>query len=160
VNKMKHERATRHRVLKRHSSVGKPAPDGGITIGELARSVGVPDSTVRYYEKQGLLRPSGRTSGNYRQYAPEAIDRLRFIRAAQASGFALKDIAALVDFQDGIAPCEDVRLIISERLKDVSRQMQELRHVGEVLEAFSRACARTPRGKDCPVLVELSHPKQ
>jgi len=130
-----------------------------LTIGELARSAGVPDSTVRYYERQGLLRPSGRTSGNYRQYPPEAIDRLHFIRAAQRSGFALKDIAALVAFQDGLAPCEDVRAIVAERLKDVSRQMQELRHVNEVLEAFSRACARTARGKDCPVLVELSQPK-
>jgi len=128
-----------------------------MTIGELARRTGVPDSTIRYYERQHLLRPSGRTSGNYRQYPPEAIDRLRFVRAAQASGFSLTDIGALVDFQDGIAPCEDVQPIIAARLQDVGRQLQELRHVSEVLEAFSRTCARTPRGKACPVLIELTH---
>lgn len=148
---MKRNRQARRPPLKRHSQAAT-----GMTIGQLALRAGVPDSTIRYYERQHLLRPSGRTSGNYRQYPQEAIDRLRFIRAAQASGFSLTDIRALVGFQDGIAACEDVQPIIAARLQDVSRQMQELRHVSEVLEAFSRTCARTPHGKACPVLVELT----
>lgn len=131
----------------------------GITIGELARRTGVSDSTVRFYERRGLLHPSGRTAGNYRHYAPEAIARLRFIRAAQASGFALKDIALLLDFQDGVAPCEEVRIVIETRLADVSRQMGELHHVKTVLEAFARTCEKTPKQRACPVLDELAHVK-
>ncbi len=130
-----------------------------MTIGELARSAGVNDSTVRFYERRGLLRPSGRTTGNYRHYAPDAISRLRFIRAAQASGFVLKDIALLLDFQDGLAPCEDVRPVIASRLADVRRQMVDLRHVKDVLEAFAHTCESAPKGGTCPVLDELAHAK-
>lgn len=55
-----------------------------MTIGQLARTVGVADPTIRFYERQGLLRPAGRTASNCRCYGPEAGDRLTFIRAAQA----------------------------------------------------------------------------
>lgn len=65
------------------------------TIGQLARAVGVPTSTVRYYERIGLLQPDGRTAGNYRLYGKEALECLRFIRAAQATGFTLEDITHL-----------------------------------------------------------------
>lgn len=71
------------------------------TIGELAEEVGVPTSTLRYYERSGLVSPDGRTSGNYRIYGAAAVERVRFIRAAQATGFTLEDIARLLDFKDG-----------------------------------------------------------
>src|SRR6266849_1946834 len=76
------------------------------TIGRLAREAGVPAATVRYHERSRLHRPDGRTDGNYRIYGPEALERLRFIRAAQAIGLALEDITTLLDFRDGrTAPC-------------------------------------------------------
>ena len=56
------------------------------TIGQLARAAGLPTSTLRYYERAGLLEPTGRSEGNYRLYGEEALERLRFIRAAQATG--------------------------------------------------------------------------
>ena len=58
------------------------------TIGQLAKEGGVPTSTVRYYERIGLLHPNDRTGGNYRVYSDTALERLRFIRAAQATGRA------------------------------------------------------------------------
>ena len=76
------------------------------TIGQLARAAGVPTSTVRYYERIGLVRPAGRTAGNYRVYGEEALECLRFIRAAQATGFALEDISALLNCRrDNTAVC-------------------------------------------------------
>ena len=65
------------------------------TIGQLAKEANVPTSTVRYYERVGHLQPDGRSSGNYRVYSPAALKRLRFIRAAQATGFTLDDITTL-----------------------------------------------------------------
>ena len=56
------------------------------TIGELARAAGVPTSTVRYYEREGIVRPAGRSGSNYRLYSQQEIERLRFIRAAQGTG--------------------------------------------------------------------------
>ncbi|MBI2840324.1 MAG: MerR family transcriptional regulator [Acidobacteria bacterium] len=58
-----------------------------LTTGELARQAGVLTSTVRRYERCRLLGPAQRSPGNYRLYDARALDRLRFIRAAQTNGF-------------------------------------------------------------------------
>ena len=130
-----------------------------MTIGQLAKSVGVPDSTIRFYERSGLLRPAGRTAGNYRHYGPDAGDRLIFIRAAQAAGFELSDIKSMLAFQDGrVAPCAEVRSLVTARLKNVRGQVRKLRHVEQVLIQFERACERRPRRRGCPVLDTLSPP--
>jgi MerR family mercuric resistance operon transcriptional regulator len=67
------------------------------TIGELAKAADVATSTLRYYERRGLVEPDNRSSGNYRLYDPETLERVRFIRAAQATGFTLDDVAMLLD---------------------------------------------------------------
>ena len=129
----------------------------GMTIGQLAKAVGVPDSTIRFYERQGLLRPAGRTTGNYRYYDPEAGDRLTFIRAAQAAGFELTDIKSMLAFQDGrVAPCGEVLGLVNARLEGVRGQLRKLRHVEHVLVQFQHACKRRSRRIGCPVLESLS----
>ena len=67
-----------------------------LTIGELARTAAVPASTVRYYERTGLLRRPPRSQSNYRLYRDEDVYRVRFIKAAQATGFTLDDVAELL----------------------------------------------------------------
>ena len=80
------------------------------TIGLLARTADVPTSTVRDYERSRLLHPDALTDGNDRVYEPAALERLRFIRAAQAIGLTFEDIATLLDFRDGrTAPCREVQ---------------------------------------------------
>ncbi len=56
-----------------------------ITIGKVAKSAGLGIETVRYYEREGLIRPAARTGSNYRIYRKEAIDRLQFYQAGQES---------------------------------------------------------------------------
>ncbi len=77
-------------LVKEIAPLDKPC-----TIGQLAAQADVPTSTVRYYERRGLLRCEGRTRANYRQYGEATLERLRFIRAAQAAGFTLVDIRSL-----------------------------------------------------------------
>jgi hypothetical protein len=48
------------------------------TIGELAKAADVPSSTLRYYERRGLVEPDNRSEGNYRLYGPETLERVRF----------------------------------------------------------------------------------
>ena len=80
------------------------------TIGELARAAGVPTSTVRYYEKRGLLPPDARTGGNYPAYGESSLQRLSFNRTAQAAGLSLHDVAALLStVVSGDTPCPEVR---------------------------------------------------
>jgi DNA-binding transcriptional MerR regulator len=128
-----------------------------MTIGQLAKSVGVPDSTIRFYERLGLLRPTGRTATNYRYYGPDACDRLTFIRSAQVAGFELTDIKSMLAFQDGrVAPCAEVLGLVNARLGGVRGQLRKLRHVEHVLVQFRHACERRTRRKGCPVLETLS----
>ena len=128
-----------------------------LTISALAKKVAIPSSTIRYYERVGLLRPQGRTSGNYRFYGEDSIERLRFIRAAQATGFTIANITTLLEFRDGVAsPCEEVRPIIESRLADVDNRLSEFRHFQQVLKSFLEACRRTDHDDCCPVIEELS----
>ena len=114
------------------------------TIGQLAHAAGVPTSTVRYYERIGLLSPEGRTAGNYRLYGAEALARLRFIRAAQGTGFTLDDITALLQLQDATPDaCQDVQTLIEARLEDLEQRMADLRHVQRVLKATLKQCQET-----------------
>ena len=127
------------------------------TIGQLARHGGVPTSTVRYYERRGLLRPERRTRGNYRLYGEDALDRLRFTRSAQAAGFTLADITALLQFRDGdLAPCGDVQALTRARLNSVAAQIDQLQHVQRMLRRWLRVCRDAQRTGRCGVLEGLS----
>jgi len=126
------------------------------TIGRLAREAGVPASTIRYYERSRLLRPDGRTGGNYRIYGPGALMRLRFSRGAQAIGRALDDIATLLDFRDGpAAPCGEVRSLIEARLSKLKKTLEQLHHVRAVLRSSLRMCGRAERLGRCEVIERL-----
>jgi MerR family mercuric resistance operon transcriptional regulator len=124
----------------------------GLTIGELAEAAQVPTSTVRFYEREGLLRPSGRSASNYRLYAEADLERLRFIRAAQATGFTLGDAKALL--RPG--PCSQVQSLIESRLREVSRRMAELLRVKRVLERSLRTCQEHAPSGRCKVVDDLS----
>ncbi len=134
------------------------------TIGQLARAAGVPTSTVRYYERIGLLQPEARTVGNYRLYGEEALERLHFIRSAQATGFTLEDVAALFHLRDGTTDiCEDVQALIEDRLSDLEKRMSDLRLVQRALKATLKRCRETEWSGHCHVIdrltaVSASHP--
>lgn len=69
-------------------------------IGELADTVGVNTKTVRYYESIGLMPEPDRTSSGYRDYGPDALERLQFIREAQASGLTLAEVQSILELED------------------------------------------------------------
>ena len=127
------------------------------TIGHLAKEAGVPTSTVRYYERIGLVAPDGRSSGNYRVYTTQALERLRFIRAAQATGFTLDDVTALLNLRDGTTvPCKEVQTLVEERLVDTEQRLQNLHHVQQVLKASLSMCRRSKRTGRCRVIDDLT----
>lgn len=127
------------------------------TIGELARAAGVPTSTVRYYERVGLLEPVGRTVGNYRFYGEAAVERLQFIRAAQATGFSLDDITSLLPLRGGIASsCQRVQGLIRERLGELRKRMDDLRRVERVLKSALGVCQKTEAAGHCETLDKLT----
>jgi len=129
-----------------------------LTIGQLAERTGfgVGVETIRYYERQGLIDDPPRTPSGYRQYAPEMVERLRFIRRAQGLGFTLEEIGDLLELRvDEVSACPGVEESARVRLEDVSTKIRELRGIKRSLERLVAACrAREPTG-DCPILEAL-----
>src|SRR3954471_19542657 len=122
----------------------------GNSIGQLARAAGVATSTVRFYERRGLLKPDFRSDGNYRQYSPAALERLRFIRACQAAGFTLKDVQALLELAYSAgAPCDDVLTLARNRLADVRQKIKDLRRVERSLARSLELCCQGEQGDLC-----------
>ena len=97
-----------------------------LTIGQLAKLVGLRTSALRYYEEQGLLEPLERTPAGYRLYAPATEQTLRFIQRAQRLGFSLSDIRTLLhNWQGGQLDDEVVLAIAQQRYFELERQMTQ-----------------------------------
>jgi DNA-binding transcriptional MerR regulator len=106
-----------------------------------ANAVGVPTSTIRFYERIGLFKPDARTGGNYRHYGEQSLDRLRFIGSAQTTGFSLEDIRRLLSLtHSDEPPCDDVLTLTTKRLAEVRERIKELRHVEKVLATSLTEC--------------------
>ena len=126
-----------------------------LTIGRLAAAADVPVSTLRYYEREGILEPALRSPSGYRLYPVEAVARLRFIRSAQSVGFTLDDIRVLLELDDGDPNVcrETVQGILQQRLAEVEAKMEELQRVRTALGRALDRCRRSRR--QCAVLKDL-----
>lgn len=108
-------------------------------IGEVARRSGVSAKTLRYYEEIGLVDPPERSPAGYRAYGDDVLDRVAFIRAAQALGLSLGEIRGIVALRDrGEPPCAHVVDVLTARVDDIARtirRLQELRRDLQLLVA-------------------------
>jgi MerR family transcriptional regulator, copper efflux regulator len=96
-------------------------------IGELADRAGVPTRTLRFYEQCGILPAPPRTPAGYRFYDETALVRLRFVRAAQALGLSLAEIAEVLRIRDHAGPpCEQVTELLTTHLRALEEQIREL----------------------------------
>lgn len=126
------------------------------TISQLASAAKVPATTVRYYERIGLVEPEGRSQGNYRLYGDGSLEKLRFIRAAKAVGFTLDDVKSLLAGEDGSpAACESVQGLIEARLADTEERLRDLRHVRTVLRSALEQCHGQKDSDVCRVIAGL-----
>ena len=108
-----------------------------LTIGQLARRVGLRPSALRYYEAEGLLRPSDRTEAGYRLYAPESADTVRLIQRAQRLGFSLAEIRGLLAaWRSGDLDNAELLATAEARYLALERQVTELRVQQHELELF------------------------
>lgn len=118
-------------------------------VGELAGLAGVSTKTLRYYEDLGLLAPPKRTASGYRDYSSDVLDRLRFIRSAQAVGLTLGEIREVIAFRDqGQTPCAQVLELIERRRNELDARIRELQHLRRDLDQLARR-ARTLDPADC-----------
>jgi DNA-binding transcriptional MerR regulator len=93
-----------------------------LTVTRLARRCGLSRSTVLYYESIGLLKASGRTPGNYRQYGEKDLERLRQICAYRHVGLSLADIRSVLG-----AATSDAASVLKRRLLELDAEIETLR---------------------------------
>lgn len=115
-------------------------------IGELARRAGVSTKTIRYYEEIGLLPEPERAPNGYRTYPERAVDRLRFIKDAQASGLTLTEVSAILELRESGEPtCHHVVELLEEHLEALDAQIAALRAMRRKLrELTDRARSMDP----------------
>ena len=132
-------------------------PDASYTIGALARAANVPVSTVRFYERRGILRPEGRSRANYRRYSNDSLQKLRLIRCAQGIGLSLKDARELLKLIDSEnCPCDDVEQVVRRRLDDVRARIKELRRWERALDKSLRVCCGGKETGVCETIIRLN----
>jgi MerR family mercuric resistance operon transcriptional regulator len=127
-----------------------------LTIGEVAKAAQIGVETVRFYERESLIAAPPRRPSGYRQYPPETVRRLRFIRRAKELGFTLKEIGELLDLR--VAPaksCADVRSLANAKVADIEAKMTDLARIKAALEKLSRACRGKGPTSECPILDAL-----
>lgn len=95
-------------------------------IGEIASATGISRDTLRFYEKRGLLN-ARRNANGYRDYPPEAVDWLRYIRTAQQLGFSLKEIEAdLPLLAAPQASAEQLRAALQAKMAEIDQRIAGL----------------------------------
>ncbi len=124
-----------------------------LSIGQVARRAGVGVETVRFYERQGLLEKLPRKESGYRQYPPEAVSRLHFIKKAKEVGFSLKEIKELLSLRlDSAATCQDVRSRAEAKILDIEQKLQALTRMKQALTDLTKACSGRGSVSECPIL--------
>ncbi|HKO68497.1 MAG TPA: MerR family DNA-binding protein [Burkholderiaceae bacterium] len=129
-------------------------PQGGLTIGRLARAANVGIETVRYYQQRRLL-PVPPPRGAFRHYDESAVNRIRFIKRAQELGFSLDEITELLRLQDG-ADRRAIRRISTERLAQIETKLADLTRMRKVLKRLIAECEHSRLEHPCPIIETLS----
>ncbi|MBL8020220.1 MAG: MerR family transcriptional regulator [Leptospirales bacterium] len=116
--------------------------NSGIFIGQLSTRTGLSRDTLRFYEKEGILR-SKRLANNYRVYGHDDVDRLRFVENARATGFSLREVKEILDLVGkGRRTCADYEGLAQEKLGELDRKIAMLQQYRSALEKSLACCRR------------------
>lgn len=124
-----------------------------MSIGQLAKSAQVGVDTVRFYEKQGLMLSVSRRASGYREYRPDDLRRLQFIRRAKELGFSLEEIGELLTLKNQpTRGVEKVKVVARQKLLQVDSKIAELQRLRKVLADLVAACPGHGLPAACPIL--------
>jgi Cd(II)/Pb(II)-responsive transcriptional regulator len=128
-----------------------------LKIGELAQRAQCQAETIRYYEREGLLPPPMRTTGNYRIYGTAHLERLAFIRNCRALDMALDEIRQLLHLRDSPQQTSHAaHAVLDEHVAHVTARISELRQLQRQLQSLRRQCQPTGTDRECGILDGLS----
>ena len=124
-------------------------------IGEVAKRTSLSVDAIRFYERRRLLPNPSRTTGRFRLYTEDAIERLQFIQQMQGLGFSLKEVGELLTLRERkVDACESVKTLLERKLADVRCKLVDMRQLESELNGDLRKCNselnHRRRGAPCP----------
>lgn len=126
-----------------------------MNVSDAARRSGLPAKTIRYYEDIDLIHPS-RAANGYRDYTPDDIHRLAFLRRARGLGFSIEDCRQLMAlYRDKSRASHDVKEIAAAHVVAIEEKVRELQSMRQTLQALIHACHGDGR-PDCPILDDMA----
>ena len=130
------------------------------TVGALARMLGVSPDSIRHYERIGILPLAQRSSSGYRVWDPHAVEYIKWIASAKRAGLTLSELAKIFQkYRSGIAPCRDVRDLLTQKQMDLDAQIAEMselrRKLQGVLARWNTRLRHTAAGDFVPLLDDL-----
>ena len=128
---------------------------GKLTIGRLAKLVGVNVETIRYYQRIGLIDEPVAPLNGFRQYPVKTAENITFIKRAQRLGFSLKEISELLKIGDG--HCDDVRTRAEKKRNKIDEQIRDLQSLRDTLDQLICECKSGKDGAHCPIVETLAH---
>lgn len=116
-----------------------------MTIGELAAESGLPASTIRYWEKIGVL-PKPVRAGGQRRYSTDAVQRLALLRLAQACGFRLDEMRHLLHgFDPGVKPPGRWQELARRKQRELDEQIARLKAMRRLVDRVLQCqCVELP----------------
>lgn len=124
----------------------------GLGIGALAQMTGIHIETIRYYERIGILPKISRSAGGHRQYEPDQVKRLKFVKRSRELGFSLDDIRALIGLVDGDNyTCAQVKALTEPHLDDVRAKIADLKKMERALSDMVAQCSGN-KVPNCPII--------
>ena len=126
-------------------------------IGQVAKAAGVGIDAVRFYEREGLIRAPARRPSGYRDYTPDVVVSLRFIRRAKELGFSLKEISELLRLEasEDATPA-DVRERAEAKLEVLEERIRSLQRMRRALRKLVESCPGKGPLRDCSILRALA----
>ena len=126
-----------------------------MNIGEVARAVGLPAKTIRYYEDIGLVKPA-RGANGYRNFDKQDTHKLAFLERSRSLGFSIEECRTLISlYEDRDRASADVKAVATEHLERITQKIGELQELKSTLENLITRCHGDDR-PDCPILNDLS----
>lgn len=134
-----------------------------LQIGEVAAHSGVSVDAVRYYERLKLLPRAARSSGGFRIFPAEIVERIKFIKQAQEMGFSLDEVKQLFSNKDGANQCRTVRNLLLEKLAVLDAKIVQMRSFKKILAHHLADCESELKAHGdesaCPVMVTIEKVK-
>lgn len=128
------------------------------TISKLAKEANVGVETIRFYEKKALLQQPIKPSQGYRQYTPQALSRVLFIKRAQLLGFTLAEISSLLVLSN--SNCEEVQSLAEHKLDVIEEKLKDLTRLKGSLQSLISDCKNNTNEKACPIIQSLQPEKK